>query len=214
MDLIDHPGWLVLSITGLSLMPLAVAVLTSYMKVSIVLGILRSGLGAQQVPSNLVLAVLAMALSFHIMSPVLERSLDRAEAIDKNQLKNSEYLTRSVRGVLAPWIDFLYAHSGKRELASFSELDQQGNALNLGKRPPLRVLLPAFVISELKESFSMAFVILLPFLVIDLIVSNILVGLGMFMVSPIMISLPLKIAFFVASDAWLLLSRALVYSYR
>jgi type III secretion protein R len=123
--------------------------------------------------------------------------------------------------VFVPWREFLEKHSGPRELAALLDLDQGGGAKVISssesmrsQQPPLRVVLPAFVISELKEAFTMGFLVLLPFLLIDLIVANILAGLGMFMMSPAMISLPIKILLFVMSDAWLVIIRGLVLSYR
>ncbi len=214
-----HPYWLIAASAVLAIIPVALAMVTSYMKVSIVLGMLRSGLGAQQVPSGTIIMALSLALTCCIMAPVAEETLNivaRNPLTIEEQVPSLATLDR-VTPVLMPWRRFMETHTGHRERRFFEEITRGSLPPADGEtecRPPgLRVILPAFIFSELKQAFAMAFVILIPFLVIDLVVANILVGLGMYMVSPVMIALPLKLLLFVVSDAWLLLARGLISSY-
>jgi type III secretion protein R len=219
-----NPFWLIFATSCLALLPIAISLVTSYVKVSVVLSMVRNALGTQQVPGTLVIMALSLALTCFIMGPVLEQSWERAKQIDFEKITNSTPSIQRLQGigeVFVPWREFLEKHSGPRELAALLALDQGGGAKVISssesmrsQQPPLRVVLPAFVISELKEAFTMGFLVLLPFLLIDLIVANILAGLGMFMMSPAMISLPIKILLFVMSDAWLVIIRGLVLSYR
>jgi len=148
---------------------------------------------------------------------VLSSSLEASRSI-KFSLKTLPTLPslETWKPVLEPWEAFLMKHAGERELRVLQEISPPKSAQqSLEKRPmDLRSLLTAFILTELKEGFAMGFVLLLPFLVIDLIVSNVLAGMGMFMVSPTLISLPLKLLLFVVSDGWLLLSRSLILSYQ
>jgi len=199
----------------LALVPILVGLVTSYIKISVVLGLFRSGLGAQQVPSGLVVMALSLAMSFFVMAPVLEETrrvsadIDFALLLKDPQAKHLKPLS----ALIEPWSKFLSKHAGAGELAALTELkpaaqDQRQESVDLS------VLVPAFILSELKEAFAMGFVLLLPFLVVDLIVANILVGMGMYMVSPVMISLPLKLILFVFCDGWLLLTKGLINSYQ
>ncbi len=226
-----HPVWLIVFAAGISLLPVVLGLCTAYIKVSIVIGMLRNALGAQQVPGNLVVLALSLSLTAYVMGPVANETLQISEklnAIELNTLPAKESLEQFSR-LLEPWRDFMQKHSGKREIKSFSELqdiqpaaasltqlpkDSQEAAEGQLERVPLNILFPAFVVSELKEAFAMAFVVLLPFLVIDLIVANLLTGLGMAMVSPVLVALPVKLILFVLADGWLLLARSLVLSYQ
>jgi type III secretion protein R len=218
------PLWLVATALGLSLIPIVIGVSTSYLKISIVLGMLRQGLGAQQVPGNLVVMALSFALSLMVMGPVLEKCIGNLQSALPNNFSgvpNKENLA-AIANALTPWKEFLEQHSGEREkifvasLGKASDLPAEKKSSDADGQTVERSsfgMLLAFLLSELKEAFSMAFVLLLPFLVIDLVVSNILVGLGMFMVSPSMITLPLKLIVFVLCDGWMMLSKGLVISY-
>ena len=235
------PLWLVALAFGFSLVPIVIGVSTSYLKISIVLGMLRQGLGAQTVPGNLVIMALSLGLSLLVMAPVVENcSANLMAALPQNMKeaptkKNFEEIAKA----LIPWRDFLETHSGEREvvfvrnltkLSSVKKeqvalasgikteaLEKTGTGIEVKQEPDRRLngfeLLLSFLLTELKEAFSMGFVLLLPFLVIDLVVSNLLVALGMFMVTPAMITLPLKLIVFVLCDGWMLLSKGLVVSY-
>ena len=216
-----HQFWIIIIGAILALIPMLMALVTSYMKVSIVLGMLRNGLGTQQVPSASVIAAISLALTFYIMSPVIDQTLEILSRQDKSVFRSIPTLEKvgDYKVLLDPWRHFMKAHAGEREMKVFSDLssknaDQPVTASEtLDADESLRVIIPAFVMSELKGGFAMAFVVLLPFLVIDLVVSNLLIGMGMMMVSPMMISLPLKLIVFVVSDAWILLARGIVNSY-
>ncbi len=221
-----HPYWLIGISLGLSIFPLIVGLCTSYLKVSVVLGLLRSGIGAQQVPSTMLVMALSIALSMFIMAPVCSRTWEIAEKMDLEPLQKLPLLQSVTRYavLIEPWREFMAAHAGARELEVLRALDnpaavsatdseEKQNALRQEARQNLKLLVPAFVLSEIKQAFAMGFVLLLPFLVIDLIVANVLAGMGMMMVSPAMISLPLKLVLFVVADGWLLLSRSLIMSY-
>lgn len=215
-----HPLWLVAASLVLALAPTLLGLVTSYVKVSIVLNLLKGGFGAQGVPGTIVVLSLSLALSLFIMGPTMEASLRAAESIESGKLFREPSIAAlsKLAPIAEPWREFLEKHSGERErkavLAlrpepSDSSKRTEGQADHLSWRHAML----AFLLTELREAFSMGFMLLLPFLVIDLIVANVFVGLGMFMVSPTMVSLPLKIILFVVADGWILLSRGLMHSY-
>lgn len=219
-----NPIWMIVIAFMLALVPILVGMVTSYVKISIVLGMLRSGLGAQQVPGNMVIMALSFAMTLFVLSPVLEQTSligqndEILSFLDKPTIKEMKKL----KPLLGPWTEFLTRHAGEREVFTLQELKAGESELIpseplIGPEPKPKIelltLVPAFILTELKEAFAMGFVLLLPFLVVDLLVANILVGMGMFMVSPVMIALPLKLMLFVACDGWNLLTRGLVQSY-
>ena len=222
MNQIDaiHPYWLVVMGLALSALPILVGLCSAYLKVSIVLGLLRSGLGAQQVPSNMLVMALSLALSMYIMAPACSRTWQLAEGVDLELLRGAPLKESFIRlrPLLEPWREFMAAHAGEREiemllaLAMPAAAEEQSVRREHARHTP-RVLIPAFVLTEVKEAFAMGFVLLLPFLVIDLTVANVLAGMGMLMVSPAMVSLPLKLVLFVVADGWLLISKSLLLSY-
>lgn len=219
-----NPIWLIALAALAAMLPILVGLLTSYLKISIVFGMVRSALGTQQTPGNLVIMVLALALTSYTMMPVADETLEIASQTDISALQSpSPQTLKTLTPVFEPWRRFLHHHSGARELRTLTALlaaqAGQEQQLPAGAGPQiqaidLRVLLPAFLLTELKESFAMAFVLLLPFLVVDMVVANILIGMGMYMVSPLMISLPLKLVLFVVADGWLLIARGLINSYQ
>ena len=219
------PFWLIIAASGFALVPVALGIATSYVKVSIVLSMIRNALGTQQVPGSVVIMALSLSLTAFIMGPVLDRSIAKGKEIDAAALLRkgpSAELFSKLGQIAEPWSDFMRAHSHRRELEALAAIDakragaanQAESAAAIASDPPIRVIIPAFVLSELREAFTMGFLVLLPFLVIDLIVSNILAGMGMFMVSPVLVSLPLKLLVFVLSDAWLVIVRGLILSYQ
>jgi len=239
-----HPIWLVVVAAAFAALPLVMGLFTAYVKISVVLGLLRSALGTQQVPSGLVIMALSVSLTIYTMAPVLDQSVRAIEQKKLDALIAAPSLAgfAALAPAIAPLRAFLVKHSGARELRVLSDLAAHpnlagdGEAADEGARAApfataigstmeesadetspdaisLNVLLPAFVLTELKEAFAMGFVLLLPFLVIDLIVANVLVGMGMMMVSPVMVSLPLKLVLFVVADGWLLLAKGLLQSY-
>ncbi len=219
-----NPTWLIVVSFGLALIPLLVCAGTSYIKISVVLGLLRGGFGTQGVPGAMIISSMAMALSLYIMGPTLEASIGAAEAIPFGSFAADPSVRRlaQLRPLVEPWRTFMLAHAGKRELLAVSELERREDIATAGATAVAtpddgtcwRAALLAFVLTELRQAFSMGFVLLLPFLVIDIAVANILAGLGMFMLSPTLISLPLKLLLFVACDGWMILSRSLIFSYQ
>lgn len=215
-----HPVWLIVSAALLALVPVLAAMLTSYLKVSVVLGMLRNALGTQHVPDAVTTMALALGISVWIMGPVFQDSLNKVGTLSLTDLERRPTLAalEKFAPALEPWRAFLKTHAGEREVKALEALDQRPGQVDVTPDPKqplsMRLLIPAFVLSEIKEAFAMAFVLLLPFVVIDLIVANLLVGLGMTMVSPTMMSLPLKLLLFISVDGWLLLTRSLILSYQ
>ena len=236
--LLTQPVVSVLLLVGLSLLPFVFMLGTSFIKITIVFSILRSGIGTQQVPSGIVISAVALLLSLYVMRPVVGQmqaaagpvlaQVDFSESLSGTNL---DRLLDAGKASVDPLRGFLHRNSGERELDLFVELSEKSTiavaATGLspgnsdlpddGQRAvqptDLAVVFPAFVITELSEAFQIGFVIFLPFLIIDIVVSNILLALGMHMLSPTTISLPFKLLLFVMVDGWYLLSRALVLGY-
>ncbi len=208
---LSNPAWFLSMSITLAVLPIAICLMTSFVKLSIVLGILKNALGMQHAPSAMVTMALSLSLTMLIMQPVINESLELGKSIQLEKLSKSatSEIIETFKPLLKPWREFLLVNSGKKELSVLSQLVPDSNR----EDPDFLLLIPGFMLSELKEGFCMAFILLVPFLVIDLIVANILMGLGMMMLSPVLISLPIKLILFVTSDAWLLISRALIKSY-
>jgi type III secretion protein R len=200
----------------MSLLPFAVLMLTSFSKIAVVLSLARSAMGTQQAPPTIVLTGLAAVLTGHIMTPVMERMYDVGQAVYQDVGTGAQMISAAAR-VTEPLRTFLVKHGGAEERARFLDLARE-------LRPPeeadqvheedLFVLIPAFVITELKEAFQIGFLVFLPFLVLDMVVANVLLALGMQSLSPSQVSLPFKILLFVAVDGWSLLARGLILGYR
>jgi type III secretion protein R len=214
---LHHPIWLLLGAVLMALVPIFIGMCTAYVKVSVVLGMLRSGIGAQGVPSSLTTMVLSLAITAFIMSPVLEETIEASKKIESFNFEKipSESNIQTIIELLKPWINFMETHTGQREKILLSQLANNPNKdIEISKENSnVRILLLAYVLSELRQGFLMGFVILLPFLAIDLIVGNVLAALGMHMLSPAMVSLPIKLILFVVADGWLLLTKGLIQSY-
>lgn len=196
-------------LTVLSLAPSILVMVTSFTRIVIVLSLLRSALGVQQTPPNTVIVSLALFLTFFVMSPTLEKVYQEGVLPLMNQeIDESEAFSRSIK----PVHEFMATHVRPKDLTLF--LDMAG-----GDRPasvadtPLQVLVPAFVISELRRAFEIGFLIFIPFIVIDMVVASVLMSMGMMMLPPIMISLPFKLIFFVLVDGWNLVTGSLVRSF-
>jgi type III secretion protein R len=200
----------------MSLLPFAVLMLTSFSKIAVVLSLARSAMGTQQAPPTIVLTGLAAVLSAHIMAPVMERMYDVGQAAYHEVESGAQVVSAAAR-VTEPLRSFLVKHGSAEERARFVDLARE-------LRPPeeaeqvqetdLFVVIPAFVITELKEAFQIGFLIFLPFLVLDMVIANVLLALGMQTLSPSQVSLPFKILLFVAVDGWSLLARGLILGYR
>ncbi len=200
----------------LSLLPFAAVMLTSFSKIAVVLSIARSAMGTQQAPPTIVLTGLAVVLSGHIMAPVMEAMWDAGQVAYQEAGSGAEILS-SVARVAQPLREFLVRHGTVDERASFADMARElrpAEQAHLVTDSDLWVVIPAFVITELKEAFQIGFLIFLPFLVLDMVVANILLALGMQTLSPSQVSLPFKILLFVAVDGWALLARGLILGYR
>ncbi|EAU63011.1 type III secretion system export apparatus subunit SctR [Stigmatella aurantiaca] len=200
----------------LSLLPFAVVMLTSFSKIAVVLSLARSAMGTQQAPPTVVLTGLAAVLSAHIMSPVMARMYEVGREAARDAESGAQILA-AVERTAEPLRAFLVKHGSAEERSRFVELARE-------LRPPeeatqvqegdLFVVVPAFVITELKEAFQMGFLLFLPFLVLDMVIANILLALGMQSLSPSQVSLPFKILLFVTVDGWPLLAQGLIQGYR
>lgn len=201
----------------LSLAPMAAVLVTSFSKLVIVFYLLRQALGLQQAPPGIVLNALAIILSAYIMLPAftaLSDSIDRYEP--SAQATARESIERVLGPVREPLRDFLKRHTTATEIKFFASAAERINAKSGASKPKeddFLILVPAFTVSELTSAFYIGFLIFLPFLAIDLIVANVLLALGMQMLSPTIISLPLKLLLFVALDGWSRLIHSLVMSY-
>ena len=205
---------------AISAVPILVAVGTCYLKFSIVLSLLKSGFGTQQAPSAALTTALSLVMSLVVMESVITETYAKASAMKASDLAvaNVGKIVGRLAEVMGPWRNFLLAHAGERELLVFSRLGKPAASVDDGvlKREDLGipVVLGSFVVSEIKSGFLIALFLLLPFFVIDLIVANILVGMGLTMMSPVIVSLPLKLLLFISADGWLLLAQSLIRAYQ
>ncbi|MCD1625106.1 MAG: flagellar type III secretion system pore protein FliP [Paracoccaceae bacterium] len=195
--------------TALTVLPSILLGMTAFTRIIIVLSILRQALGTQQTPPNQVLIALAMFLTFFVMQPVLEKAYAEALApVLDGQMTQEDGLARGGEIMKA----FMIENTRQNDLAMFADL--------AGNEPyaetddvPFRVLLPAFMTSELKTAFQIGFLLFLPFLVIDIVIASILMALGMMMVSPVLVALPFKLLLFVLVDGWALTVGSLAAGY-
>ncbi len=217
-DLLSRPIVLVVALAIISLLPFAFMTVTAFVKIATVLQIVRSAIGAQGVPSNTVVMALAGALTLIAMAPVSDKIVARAGPLLTGKGGDTAGLVqRGVEAVREPMRDFLKANASDVERARFFEVARNSRAPEARASvaaDDLTVLVPAFVVTELGEAFAIGFLIYLPFLVIDLVVSNLLLALGMQMMSPSQVSLPFKLLLFVTTGGWGLLARSLVSGYR
>lgn len=195
--------------TILSIAPSVIIMFTSFTKITVVLSILRNGLGLQQTPPNTVLASLALFLTFFIMEKPFKTIYDDAiEPLMDERISNDV----AWDNIQKPMKGFMLHNVADKELALFRGMAKIEDSVSKDDTP-LHVLTPAFLISELRKAFEIGFLVFLPFLVIDLVVSSVLMAMGMMMLPPVMISLPFKLIFFVLVDGWYMLCGSLVKSY-
>jgi flagellar biosynthesis protein FliP len=200
---------LMLLVTVLSLAPSILLMVTSFTRIAIVLSFLRTALGLQQSPPNAVLISLALFLTAFIMAPTFETAWEDGVApLIEEEIDEGMALER----IAAPFRSFMLKQVREKDLGLFFDIADLPPPAS-AEETPLRVLVPAFMISELRRAFEIGFMIFLPFLVIDFVVSAILMAMGMMMVPPVMISLPFKIIFFVLVDGWYLVVGSLVQSF-
>lgn len=204
---------------GISVLPFFAVLVTSFTKIVVVLGLLRQALGVQQVPPNMVLNGIALILTVYVMAPIGMQAWDSVQTRFKGpaQERTFEDINVILGAITAPMRVFLAKHAEDRDrkffLQSASKLwpPEQAKAL---QDDDMLVLIPAFTISELTEAFKIGFVIYLAFIVVDLVLANVLLALGMSMVSPTLISVPFKLLLFVALDGWARLAQGLVLTYQ
>lgn len=217
-DLLGKPIALVVALALVSLLPFVFMGVTAFVKISTVLQIVRSAIGAQSVPSNTVVMALATALTLIAMAPVGQKIFDRVTPLVTGKPQETTVLIeKGIEAVREPMREFLEKNASEKERARFLAVAK--NARPEADRAKvaagdLSVLVPAFVVTELTEAFAIGFLVYLPFLVIDLVVANVLLALGMQMLNPTQVSLPFKLLLFVAIDGWGLLAQALVAGYR
>lgn len=196
-------------LTSLSFLPAVILMMSSFTRIIIVLSLLRSALGTPSSPPNQVLIGLALFLTFFVMSPVLDKMYTDAY-LPYSEKKIS--LEQAFNTGIVPLKTFMLRQTRETDLALFMKISNS-EPLQSADDVPLRILVPSYVISELKTAFQIGFVVFIPFLIIDMVVASVLMSMGMMMVSPAMISLPFKIMLFVLADGWNLLIGSLVQSF-
>lgn len=200
---------LVALLTILSLVPSILMMVTSFIRIIIVLSLLRSAMGVQQTPPNPVLISLALFLTAFIMTPVFETAYETGiQPLINEEITEAEAFDRVVK----PFHAFMMQHVREKDVELFASMAGDIE-ITTPEETPLRVLIPAFMISELKRAFEIGFLIFIPFLVIDMVVASTLMSMGMMMLPPVLISLPFKLVFFVLVDGWHMLSSSLVKSF-
>ncbi|NMO96170.1 flagellar type III secretion system pore protein FliP [Paenibacillus lemnae] len=209
----EEPGTsaisLILLITILSVAPAILVLMTSFTRIVIVLGFVRTSLGTQMTPPNQVLIGLALFLTLFVMAPTLSTMNEEAlQPYLQGEITQSEALEKAQD----PIKQFMFSHTREKDLLLFMKYTGQEKPETF-EDIPLTVLVPAFAISELKTGFQMGFMIFIPFLVIDIVVASVLMAMGMMMLPPVMISLPFKILLFVLVDGWYLVVKSLLMSF-
>ncbi len=196
-------------LTILSLAPGLLMMVTSFTRFVIALSFLRSGLGLQSTPANLVLISLSLFMTFFVMAPTFDKSWkDGIKPMMDNQLNEEQAFPK----IVEPFRQFMLAQTRDKDLKTFEDLSRGAFEISDRASVDLRLLIPAFMISELRRGFEMGFLIVLPFLVIDMIVATLTMSMGMMMLPPSLISLPMKLLFFVLIDGWNMLIGSLVRS--
>ena len=215
LDLGDGPSstgriiQLFLLITVLSLAPSILVMMTSFTRIVVVLSFLRTAMGTQTTPPNQVIMSLALFLTIFIMMPTLEKSWDQGiRPFIDGEIEEKEAFSKST----APVREFMLKHVREKDLKIFLDASGEG-LLEKPSDIPLKTLIPAFMISELRRAFEIGFLVFIPFLVIDMVVASVLMSMGMMMLPPIIIALPFKIIFFVLVDGWFLISGSLLESF-
>ena len=198
-----------LMLTALSFLPAILLMMTGFTRIIIVLGLLRQALGTSSSPPNQVLVGLALFLTFFIMAPVFDKIyVDAYQPLAENKISFTDALEKGS----VPLKDFMLKQTRESDLALFVRISHSP-PLQGPEAVPMRILIPAYVTSELKTAFQIGFIILIPFMIIDVVVASVLMSMGMMMVSPAMISLPIKLMLFVLADGWSLVIGSLVQSF-
>lgn len=198
-----------LLLTAMSFIPAAMLMMTSFTRILIVLSLLRHAMGTQTAPPNQILIGLSLFLTFFIMAPTFDRVYTEAYVpLSESRINIMEAGERAI----VPMREFMLKHTREADIAMFAGVARIDN-IATPDDIPLRILIPSFIISELKTAFQIGFVLFIPFLVIDMVVASILMSMGMMMMSPIMVALPFKLMLFVLVDGWHLVIGSLVQSF-
>ena len=202
---------MIIILTMISVAPFILLMMTCFTRIIIVLSFLRNALGLQQTPPNQVLVGLALFITSVVMQPVLHQVNETAlKPYNDGLIETQEFLDRAS----VPMKDFMLKQTTASEVKLFKSLSQNEDVQNLeGTDLPLHIVVPAFITSELKRAFLIGFLLFIPFLLIDMIVSSTLMSMGMIMLPPVMISLPFKLMLFVVVDGWGLLIKTLIMTY-
>lgn len=196
-------------LTSLTFLPAALLMMTGFTRIIIVLSLLRQALGTQSAPPNQVMVGLALFLTFFVMSPVIDKIYaDAYQPLSENKISMQQALDKGAQ----PLKEFMMKQTREGDLALFVKMARI-EKIETPEQVPLRVLVPAFMTSELKTAFQIGFAIFIPFLIIDMVVASVLMAMGMMMVSPSIVSLPFKLMLFVLVDGWQLLLGSLVESF-
>lgn len=209
------PISMIVIFSSMAILPLAMMVTTSFLKISIVLLIVRNALGVQQVPPTMVIYAIALAITAYIMSPVLNDIKNQISEVDIKNAETSELVAHLEKGS-EPLKNFIKRYASEDTSASFINLTKElwpEDMVEEANEDSFLILIPSFIISEIQSGFKIGFLIYLPLIAIDLLVSNLLLALGMQMVSPMTISMPLKILLFVIADGWEKLLHSLILGY-
>jgi type III secretion protein R len=204
---------------GMSLLPFLAMVATSYLKIVVVISLVRNALGIQSIPPNMVVNAIALILSFYVMAPVVEKGWDiYKEEAAINKVEKKQYDTQIAMKAAEPMREWLVKQTDEKSRAFFVSTAEQlwakeGEETAEVDPESFFILIPSFCVSELTKAFQIGFLVYLPFIAIDIIVSNILLAMGMMMVSPVTISLPFKLLLFVMVNGWTLLIQGLVRGY-
>jgi flagellar biosynthesis protein FliP len=205
-----HIVQLLMLLTVLSLAPAILITVTSFTRIVVVLSFLRNALGTQSTPPNIVMVSLALFLTGFVMAPTLQSAYDNGIApLIADKITEQQAFDRTA----APIHEFMMNHVREQDLDLFAGMAKVDTKAEDVKDIPLRVVVPAFMISELRRAFEIGFLLFLPFLIIDIVVASILMSMGMMMLPPVTISLPFKLIFFVLVDGWYLVAGSLVQSF-
>ena len=210
------PITLIIVLVVIGMIPFALVMVTSFVKFSVVFSLIRNALGLQQVPPNIVLNAMAFLFSIFVMFPVINASYDTLRESKIDQLSGEE-LVESLNIAKEPLIDFLYKNSKSVQRNFFIDMAIKLWPPSLSEKMTdknLMILVPSFMLKEITHAFQIGFFLYLPFIVIDLVVSNILLAMGMMMVSPTLISLPFKLLLFVFVDGWTKMIQGLFLTYQ
>ncbi|BAC24196.1 fliP [Wigglesworthia glossinidia endosymbiont of Glossina brevipalpis] len=203
------PVQTLLFLTSLTFIPALILLMSSFTRIIIVLSILRNALGTPTAPPNQILIGLSLCLTIFIMSPVLEKIYyDSYLPFYQNKIN----LQKAIIYAEQPIKEFMISQTREKDLAFYSKISKT-NEINSPKEVPIKILIPAFVTSELKTAFQIGFTLFIPFLIIDMVVASILMALGMMMLPPTTVSLPFKLMLFVMADGWQILLGSLVQSF-